>query len=717
MSETFDSVCEFIVIGLEPTFMAAIAAIPVAMLVLATDRIVGRRFSPRILCWLWVVVAVRLLMPIAPISPVSVQRVWHLLSWESKPATVSSWEELWQAPAKPQTIREWMANPRPDPLPEPIAPTPGVTDISWDWESVCVCTLCLLWFAGVILVMLRAIVSSWRFSQRIGLLSCVEDQPTIDCIQQVCASLNISRTPQMKYVPDLSAPAIFGVFRPTLCLPEETRNLLSSSELRMIALHELMHLRRRDGYLSWMLMLVRAFHWFNPIAWITIRHIEHYRELACDHAVRKFTEPQERTSYANLLMRFAAQRPATCLGLLGLGFASPAKNLAARIEAFTSADNRYKLPKLVSVTLLFTLALIGFTDAATDRPTSKMKDLDTFSINESDAWKLVNKSSIPSPSLPPKGELETRQYDLSAALKKIRETRPEESDGFGWLSKYLLVPGREEVVVETQQTGADQIMLTAPETVHQYFNQLLNEVERFGNTWQVVVCTRVLVVEDPEELQGIDWKDAVRYAAPHPARAESWSESNTNFGPERLSLSMESISVDYAPYVATILSAAEMDLVVKKSKLDHWTSAPKITIFSGQVAKISDLSQLPFVVGVTHLKGEFATAAQPCIEVLSQGMELGVKTSMTDRNTIELQCQLELNFIDGVSEAKMPGQDLVIQIPKATHRTISARCNMKQGETLLIAPTITVARKSEPAKYCYYAITTEWFPDPIEGAD
>jgi hypothetical protein len=90
---------------------------------------------------------------------------------------------------------------------------------------------------------------------------------------------------------------------------------------------------------------------------------------------------------------------------------------------------------------------------------------------------------------------------------------------------------------------------------------------------------------------------------------------------------------------------------------------------------------------------------------------------MIDRETIDLNCRLTLSFIDGVSEAKLPGQDVTIQTPRTTRRSISARCQVKKGETLLIAPLAGWRGEDKQEGFFYYAITTNWFRDPVEIAD
>ncbi|MGV3484208.1 MAG: type II secretion system protein GspD, partial [Planctomycetaceae bacterium] len=58
--------------------------------------------------------------------------------------------------------------------------------------------------------------------------------------------------------------------------------------------------------------------------------------------------------------------------------------------------------------------------------------------------------------------------------------------------------------------------------------------------------------------------------------------------------------------------------------------APKVTLFDGQLATISDVTQRPFVTSITPVVGDFAVAQQPVIVVLNEGTQLNVQAIVSD---------------------------------------------------------------------------------------
>lgn len=82
-----------------------------------------------------------------------------------------------------------------------------------------------------------------------------------------------------------------------------------------------------------------------------------------------------------------------------------------------------------------------------------------------------------------------------------------------------------------------------------------------------------------------------------------------------------------------ILSDIEAFFFVQAAQGDNRTNvmqAPKVTLFDGQSAMISDIVQRPFVMSLRPVVGDFAVAQQPIIVVLNDGTELNVQAVVSD---------------------------------------------------------------------------------------
>jgi general secretion pathway protein D len=76
---------------------------------------------------------------------------------------------------------------------------------------------------------------------------------------------------------------------------------------------------------------------------------------------------------------------------------------------------------------------------------------------------------------------------------------------------------------------------------------------------------------------------------------------------------------------------------VQGDKRSNVLQAPKVTLFNGQNAYVSDTSQTPFVISVIPVVGDFAAAQQPVIVVLSEGTHMSVQAVVShDRRFVRL---------------------------------------------------------------------------------
>ena len=102
-----------------------------------------------------------------------------------------------------------------------------------------------------------------------------------------------------------------------------------------------------------------------------------------------------------------------------------------------------------------------------------------------------------------------------------------------------------------------------------------------------------------------------------------------------------------------ILSDIEAFFVIQAVQGDTRTNvlqAPKVTLFNGQQAFISDTSQTPFVTSVIPVVGDFAAAQQPVITVLNEGTSLSVQAVVSsDRRFVRLTL---VPFFSKIGEVK-----------------------------------------------------------------
>jgi beta-lactamase regulating signal transducer with metallopeptidase domain len=719
-------VMEWLAGGLSFTLWAAVAALPLALVATVVDAALGRWMSARVRCVMWTFVAVRLLMPLAPGSSLSLQNVWRLVE---SPRTESV-ARGGPAPAAPAQPVEGVITPREVIMgsrgPEITAVATGRDAV--DWEEVVAVAIIVTWFAGVIVVLTRASVASTRLARRLRNVPCCDEPSLAWQLEAACKDLGVRRIPRVKYVADLPAPALFGVLRPTVCLPEESRGELNNVQLRMILLHEVMHIRRFDGVQAWLLAVVRAVHWFNPVAWLAAGRIALYREEACDEAVRRFTHPVERSIYTELLLRFAGDRSIGRVGFVGLCFARPVRHLAARIRAYGQEARAHRaLSRAAIMGGLALLAIAGLTDAASSKPEqSEPQTVSEFmasprqdvAANPSKQHWTSGAPGDPAIANAVEEPLDERIHDLAPALAKLVEINPNVNSR-DWLMSYLKLPMLQPSLASAVEGERNKIRVVMSARNHEGLADLLAAISRSG-PWQVAITMRVISGVQPEMFGDIDWEDAVTFAPPEAHAEPSWPErvpGANGASSKGMALSVESVSWDYSPFLAVSLGKEKAAKVIERSQGDrriNLRQSPKVTVFSGQQASMRDEAMIPFVVGVHYIKGDNATAAQPDVAVLSEGSRLDVEPAVIDAETLDLKCRLTASAVGSVRNIKLPGKEVTVQNPSVKRHTISAHCQVAPGETLFIAALPENGVSEKEGLLCF-AISAEWFPDTFEA--
>ena len=103
----------------------------------------------------------------------------------------------------------------------------------------------------------------------------------------------------------VEGPLALGLHEPRLVIPSDFSRRYSPGEQRLAMEHELTHHRHRDIWWNVAAILVLAFNWFNPLAWIAYRAFRADQELACDAAVAARATIEERCDYARALVKSA----------------------------------------------------------------------------------------------------------------------------------------------------------------------------------------------------------------------------------------------------------------------------------------------------------------------------------------------------------------------------------------------------------------------------
>ena len=321
----------------------------VIVLFLALRPLLRGKLSARVLFWIWIALASRLLVPFTvPVkwSPFALTRLVQVNSPESKlglPAReITHSAELI---ARPTTMTPAPAT--------AIALFPSTSPSLVQWAAVA-------WAVGVVVLLVVRITARRDFKRR---LPCVtkNSSPTQIALPRETAAVIGVRQVSFIVTDLVGTPALHGIFRPQLLFPPGLLEKLSPEEIQLIIAHELGHYHRRDLLALGLLHTASVLHWFNPLVWVAAHAARHDCELACDeHVVRHLgsTEPQVYGATLLKLLGLASHAPKIPLGL---GVFESKQQIKQRIQMIIANNPSSPIRTILGGALLILIAGISLT--------------------------------------------------------------------------------------------------------------------------------------------------------------------------------------------------------------------------------------------------------------------------------------------------------------------------------------------------------------------
>ncbi|MBE6637742.1 MAG: hypothetical protein E7618_08090 [Ruminococcaceae bacterium] len=284
-------------------------------------RLLFRQAPRRIVCVLWVVAALRLILPFSFES---------IISLIPSAETVSPTILYSPAPTVTSGIQfvDRFVNPI---LGDTVAPDPTG---SVNPLQIVTAMLALFWFFGMIAFLLHGIIGYLRLRRRVA-----------SAVPYEAAGFSYS----IRQSEAVSSPFILGFVKPKIYLPFG----MEGETLRAVLRHEATHIRRGDPIVKLIGWLLVTVYWFHPLVWLGYILFCRDVELACDEAVLRDTDLAGRKRYAEALLACRMQEPR----FLGIPLAFGEVGIGVRIKR--SLAMRKPVIWLVVLSILVSAILAG----------------------------------------------------------------------------------------------------------------------------------------------------------------------------------------------------------------------------------------------------------------------------------------------------------------------------------------------------------------------
>ncbi len=307
------------------------------LLILGLKPLYKSRFSKRWQYYIWIIVALRFLLPFTPDTTI-------VGSLFEKPGTTVITNEIPTSPNVPAPANTDNSKT------EPIQADRDIAAAMREPFNRYVC-LFFIWSVFALVLFVRKITIYQGFIQYIKAGSTeVSDIKTLNLLSDCEEKLNIKTRVELSRNPLIASPIMIGFFRARIVLPACE---LDDKELSYIFVHELIHYKQRDMFYKWLIQIVVCAHWFNPFVYLLEKEVNKSCELSCDEKVISVLDDTARREYGDTLISFLQSNNLYKSSLASVTLTEGAEQLKERLGAIMKFKKKSK--GIIAITAIFSV--------------------------------------------------------------------------------------------------------------------------------------------------------------------------------------------------------------------------------------------------------------------------------------------------------------------------------------------------------------------------
>ncbi|GAA0722390.1 hypothetical protein GCM10008905_13820 [Clostridium malenominatum] len=372
-----------------------------SLIILSIKALLKNKISPKWQFSLWIIVALRLLVPVLPESNMSIfNAVPQIKNVEvSERALESIGSET----------RSYITG-------DIVV---GEKDKEFILSNALVQNAVTIWIAGSIIMFIYITGTYFIYHRKTRKLIVLEGGGISSVLEECKRELGINHIIKVRMGGE--TPLLKGLFNPEIILPEGYTN----KELKSVFTHELMHYKHKDILWNVISILLLCIYWYNPIMWFSFFQFRRDMEILCDYRVLEIYN--NRKEYAEVLLKTALRKNKFLLCTTSMQ--NGEKDISKRIKYIAY----FKKPKVFWSTIAAIVAII-ITSICLTNPVGK-----AFNVaNGLDYGKIYEHKTLYVGDASKVGNLTDKLY--YGEYKKGFELQTD-SKPYGATINYLIKPG------------------------------------------------------------------------------------------------------------------------------------------------------------------------------------------------------------------------------------------------------------------------------------
>lgn len=258
---------------------------------------------------------------------------------------------------------------------------------------------CIIWFSIFVVKIIEIIIFNFDFSRGLKKERLATSSNLYKQMAECAHIVGLNRIPKTIYTTEyVNYPAVYKAFRPQLLVPRDFENKVDRDEMKLILLHEMIHIKRHDILINMILSILQSVHWFNPFVKIAFDHMRADAEMACDEMVLKYCEQKTFKEYGHLIINLLRLGDQKCPPSIA-GMSIQKKFVKRRIEMISRFGIQRRTLRILSALIVLAASIIttGFalnsSGVFTNSAVASVDSLSNKTTTSVEQIKVVNHTS------------------------------------------------------------------------------------------------------------------------------------------------------------------------------------------------------------------------------------------------------------------------------------------------------------------------------------
>lgn len=270
----------------------------IVMILLLLSPLLDKRYAVKWKYWIWIVLALRLLIPYNGIDGWSVDDI--VPQAESQDSLQAGEGTVDYPPGQTVTPRRVIVR-----IPEPLTTSIMAHEKS-NLRFTMLDMIAFIWIAVGLVFMCFHLIGYFCYKQQVRWGGkWIKDVRVMRQVYELKRELQIRPSVCVVAYSRASSPMMIGFLRPVVILPDIHYD---AEKLYYILKHELIHWKRKDVSVKLLLVAANAVHWFNPLIWVMRKEAVIDMELSCDEKVTQGAGYAARKAYTETILSVIHQQ-------------------------------------------------------------------------------------------------------------------------------------------------------------------------------------------------------------------------------------------------------------------------------------------------------------------------------------------------------------------------------------------------------------------------